>query len=331
MLTTQTKIVLSKLIELTSERDVNSLEIVLAKALFDLAASNSVVIYRVVDFEKLKFSARLIGESGVEESIPEGLNAELVECLISGNHRIYKQDDYNCYSLYPLMSHKSGPLAVITVHTDGHDENMHVVTTMLLKIYQNFITLLNDNERDTLTGLLNRKTFELKISKVMMQLQNNQQRASDKTSNRYYLAIFDIDHFKRVNDQYGHLLGDEVLLLFSRLLFNSFRDKDMIFRFGGEEFVAVFDCADSEQMHMVLDRFREKVQAYPFPQIGKVSISVGFTEIQPFDDFSKIIDRADTALYFSKNNGRNQVRHFESLVDAGDIEHNKIEGEVEFF
>jgi len=317
--------------ELTSERDVNSLEIVLAKALFDLVASNSVVIYRIVDFDKQVFSAKLIGDSDNDDAIPQALNGELIECLNSGRHRTFEMDAEHCLLLYPLMSYKSGPVAIIAVESDRNDQQVHEIISMLLQIYQNFISLINDNERDTLTGLLNRKTFELKISKILAQIQSQNLRVTDLPYQRYYLAIFDIDHFKRVNDCYGHLIGDEVLLLFSRTLSTAFRDKDMIFRFGGEEFVAVFDCPDAEQMQAVLDRFKDKVHKCEYPQVGNISISIGFTEIMPFDNFSQIIDRADTALYYSKNNGRNQVHQYEALVGSGKLAETKNEGEIEIF
>ncbi len=331
MLNENTTNVLAKLIELTSERDVSSLEIVLAQTLFELVASEAVVIYRIVDLEKQQFSARLMGESLSDEQIPPALATKLLACLNTGHHMVCEEDASHRLLLYPLMSYKNGPVAVIAVHTTDQSESMHTVTSMLLQIYQNFISLINDNERDTLTGLLNRKTFELKIGKIMAQIQSQNQRMTDSPYQRYFLAIFDIDHFKRVNDDFGHLIGDEVLLLFSRMLSSSFRDKDMIFRFGGEEFVAVFDCPDMEQMQQVLDRFREKVMQNPFPQVGRITISIGYSEIQPFDNASLIIDRADTALYYSKNNGRNQVHHYEALIADGLLSVNKIEGEVEFF
>ena len=317
--------------ELTSERDVNSLEIVLAQTLFELVAPSSIVIYRVVDFEKQIFSAKLIGDQGIDDAIPHQLNAELLKCLNSGKHLTYASGSDQRLQLYPLMSFKSGPVAVIAVESDHSDQQMHEITSMLLQIYQNFISLINDNERDTLTGLLNRKTFEIKISKILAQIQSQNLRMTDLPHQHYYLAIFDIDHFKRVNDCYGHLIGDEVLLLFSRALSTAFRDKDMIFRFGGEEFVAVFDCPDAEQMRVVLDRFRQKVHQCDYPQIGNISISIGFTEIMPFDNFSQIIDRADTALYYSKNNGRNKVSYYEGLVQSGQLEETKNEGEIEMF
>jgi diguanylate cyclase (GGDEF)-like protein len=179
--------------------------------------------------------------------------------------------------------------------------------------------------------LLNRKTFDLKINGIISSLQGNQNRRSGDSSVPSYLAIFDIDHFKRVNDTFGHLMGDEVLLLFSRIMEKSFRDKDLLFRFGGEEFVGVFQCPSDEIMTTVLNRFRENVEKHSFPQVGEVTVSCGYTRIETFDLSSSLIDRADLSLYHAKNNGRNQVCQHEQLIAAGALEHSDNTGEIELF
>ena len=94
---------------------------------------------------------------------------------------------------------------------------------------------------------------------------------------RYWLGVIDIDHFKRVNDNYGHLIGDEVLLLLSRLMRSSFRFHDRLYRFGGEEFVVLMRCASDGDAALALERLREH-EAYPFPQVGRITVSIGFTE-----------------------------------------------------
>ena len=134
-----------------------------------------------------------------------------------------------------------------------------------------------------------------------------------------------------MNDQYGHLLGDEVLLLFAQQMTYSLRDHDLLFRFGGEEFVAIFECHDHDEMQMVLDRFRERVAAFEFPQVGHITVSAGYTEIMAYDVSSQIIDRADVALYYAKHHGRNRVCNYERLVGEGALENKRNEGGVELF
>jgi len=325
------KSVLSKLITLTGERETHSLEISLAQTLFDLVAPGAVVIYRALNIEQHIFSATLIDGAPFQEIIPRPLLYALEKCIKSGDVCQYEEKDKALVMLYPLKSSKNEPVAVVAIESPEHESQLREVTGMLLQIYQNFMELMNDNERDTLTGLLNRKTFERKIGKVITRIQHLSNREEDHVEHKQFFAIFDIDHFKNVNDQYGHLVGDEVLLRFSQLMTLNLRDKDMLFRFGGEEFVGVFECRNVDEMRMVLERFRGKIEVFPFPQVGQVTISTGFTEISGFDVSSQIIDRADVALYYAKNHGRNQVSNYEELVETGLLQENKIEGDIELF
>ena len=128
--------------------------------------------------------------------------------------------------------------------------------------------------------------------------------------------MIDIDHFKRVNDRFGHLYGDEVLILMANLLRTSFRAYDRIFRFGGEEFVVLLRSATEGKALQVLERFREKVQAYDFPQVGQVTVSIGFASIGAGAPI-EIVGRADQALYFAKEHGRNQVCFYDHLLAQG--------------
>ena len=197
-----------------------------------------------------------------------------------------------------------------------------------LKVYQNHLNLINDAECDTLTGLFNRKTFEERIDRVLaMQRaarENPSYGASDRrlmrTGEHHWLAVVDIDHFKSVNDRFGHLYGDEVLILVSRLMMRGFRMEDRLFRFGGEEFVIVLSPCSGAGAAMVLDRFRTAIANFAFPQVGKVTISIGYTRIRIDDMPSIVVGRADQALYYAKRNGRDQVRNFEQLAAAGEIQ-----------
>jgi diguanylate cyclase (GGDEF)-like protein len=319
--------ILENIILLTSERDSDALELALAQTLLKLAAPESMTLYQA---DNINGTQRLSDISHIEaEKIPEGLSFALKECLHSGN-TIYAKRDEKDIILFPLMGSRYHPIAVIKVEAEQGSYD-HLLTIMILKIYHNFVALMNENERDTLTGLLNRKTFDQKISGIISSLQGNSGKRSDDNHESAYLAIFDIDHFKRVNDTYGHLIGDEVLLLFSQIMSRTFREKDLLFRFGGEEFVGVFHCPSDEAISDVLNRFRKNIEEYNFPQAGKVTVSSGFTKIDAFDLSSKLIDRADVALYHAKNSGRNQVCQHEQLINSGVLEHSDNTGEIELF
>lgn len=322
--------VLEKIISLTSERDSSALELALAQTLFSLADVKHMMMHSAGNIERVRYALSNGQKLLPSETVPTGIIDALCECLTSSNtsSTVYQGKRL---TLFPLECSKKQPLAVIVIE-ETDDKRDHDLAIQILKIYHNFVSLMNDNERDTLTGLLNRKTFDLKINNIITDLQNNQHQRKDDANDHTYLAIFDIDHFKRVNDNHGHLIGDEVLLLFSRMMDKNFRDTDFLFRFGGEEFVGVYHCPDNETMTRVLNRFRKVIEGYAFPQVGSVTVSCGFTQIDALDLTSSIMDRADTALYHAKNNGRNQVCHHEKLVALGLLaEEDNSGGDVELF
>lgn len=223
---------------------------------------------------------------------------------------------------------------------ETYTDNTKEVMGGILVVYRNFQNLLDYSERDSLTGLLNRKTFDDNFSKILRTtIQKNSvadaeievERRNSEREKQHWLAVLDIDHFKRVNDQFGHLYGDEVLILVANLMRSSFRPTDKLFRFGGEEFVILLRSTSKEDAKMIFERFRENVARYPFPQVGTVTISIGFAHIDPFEPAVGIIGRADQALYFAKSNGRNRVCHYEDLVSSGELKIEVSQDSVEFF
>jgi diguanylate cyclase (GGDEF)-like protein len=182
----------------------------------------------------------------------------------------------------------------------------------LLPIVGCFFDLLAGAETDPLTGLANRRLFYSQIGAGLA-------RWAAGPAVRF-LAVMDIDNFKQVNDRFGHLYGDEILIHFARLMRATFRAGDMLYRFGGEEFVVVFAVKRVEDGNAALERFRHAVEAYDFPRTGKITVSIGFTGIQGNGGpVTTLIDRADNAVYYAKRNGRNQVCGYEALVEKGDL------------
>jgi diguanylate cyclase (GGDEF)-like protein len=136
--------------------------------------------------------------------------------------------------------------------------------------------------------------------------------------------VADIDRFKSINDTYGHLFGDEVLLLVARKITSTFRASEHIFRFGGEEFVVLLDSPDVGAAAAAFERMRANIANHPFPQVGTVTVSIGFTEIGTGDIPASTIERADAALYYGKHNGRNQANSYEALVREGKVEERSL-------
>jgi diguanylate cyclase (GGDEF)-like protein len=187
----------------------------------------------------------------------------------------------------------------------------------ILRILNNHLALLDYGELDTLTGMLNRKTYEASFEKLRQRLRLADIARGAKEPS--WLGLVDIDKFKCINDNYGHLFGDEVLLLVSQLMKTCFRGTDQLFRFGGEEFVIVLDHATTDGVEIAFDRLREDIAEFEFPQVGRVTISLGYSQIYPTDSPTTCVERADAALYYAKHHGRNNIRSYEALVAAGEL------------
>jgi diguanylate cyclase (GGDEF)-like protein len=178
----------------------------------------------------------------------------------------------------------------------------------IYSIYERQVILLDSKERDPLTHLHNRQTMDLILNQVFKYYQENTTSKSNKHS---WIAILDIDFFKNTNDQYGHLYGDEVLLLFAGLMEKVFRNSDFLFRFGGEEFLVIINQTDKEGTEAALERFRAEVEEYDFP-LSKITVSIGYTKLDPKVAQNVTLENADSALYQAKSKGRNQIVYKEA-------------------
>ena len=228
------------------------------------------------------------------------------------------------------MSNVTALLVIEGMREVGSEDE---VLARLLQIFSNQLYLLSRNELDGLTGLHNRQSFDERIKHLVLNAGHDERRARPSVAALHNsLALLDIDHFKMVNDRYGHLYGDEVLVQFARLMSRSFRHQDMMFRYGGEEFALVLVGMTSEAAVPALEFFRQKLEAYEFPQIGCKTVSIGVADISPGESVDTIINRADKALYHVKQNGRNQVRCYETLVAEGKLAPVTVAtGDIELF
>lgn len=166
------------------------------------------------------------------------------------------------------------------------------------------IRCIEENAKvDSLTGLHNRRWLEEMYGREI---------ARSNAGNFDLSAIMlDIDHFKNVNDSYGHLAGDQVLIAVAQTVVDSLRPSDMPVRYGGEEITIFLPGTSTDNAKVIAERLRKNVEKkeikLPSGKIIHVTISVGFTERIPDDSVASIIERADQALYHAKENGRNRV------------------------
>ena len=166
------------------------------------------------------------------------------------------------------------------------------------KIYEAELEYFANN--DPLTGLRNRRYYFSFLDKVF----------SDPNHSGF-ICMFDLDHFKNINDSYGHDMGDEVLKKFSELAKSHFKSYAEICRYGGEEFLIYLSLVDSESVYQLLDDFRRKASEIEFKPENhssfSITVSVGIASCPIATPLNIVISRADKALYQSKNNGRNRV------------------------
>lgn len=337
-----------QLADLTALRDREALDDALLKTINDLLEIESAGICRVVgegENERWLTCAQIHGGEIISartsawpelNSLPL-LAAHPQRMQAHASRRTVQTDGTPCASVFPLSG---GPdcNGVLEIGADKvlSEESVRLVSGVL-RLYLNFQGLLDYGERDALTELLNRKTFDGAFLKATIEqnlsvISNQDDRRDVVTTGSYWLAMIDIDHFKRVNDNFGHLIGDEVLLLLARLMRSSFRFYDQLYRFGGEEFVVLMRCEHAADTARVLDRLRVNTEKYQFPQVGTITISIGFSEVKIGDTPSGAIERADKALYHAKSHGRNQVCSHAGLVISGDlVEQATNVGDMELF
>lgn len=187
------------------------------------------------------------------------------------------------------------------------DLNIHWTDTNELLIlkdsYNQMIKRLNKHKllsiTDKLTGLFNR----LKLDEAL----NDEFNRSNRSNRSFGIIIIDIDYFKRVNDTYGHQVGDQTLIQFAKILKENIRKIDILGRWGGEEFMIICSETDFEGTTKLAQLLCEIISKYDFPTIGNLSASFGVSIYDGDENIDKVIARADNALYKAKANGRNRV------------------------
>lgn len=156
--------------------------------------------------------------------------------------------------------------------------------------------------RDALTGVGNRHAMDLSFAREL-KLANRHDRPLS-------ILVIDIDHFKKVNDDIGHHSGDIVLKQMAQLIQQTLRETDQIFRYGGEEFVALLQNTNAFGAHLIAERLRACVEALPVAIANKelfCTISIGVCSFNGSDSAAELFEKADQALYRAKNSGRNRV------------------------
>jgi diguanylate cyclase (GGDEF)-like protein len=336
-------VLVNRVADTTARRDRDELDLAVSRLLAQFLNAQTISLMRLVDDGATRrvvkrASVEVGGEDVGSQSFntPSELPAlsdcsSFKECAERVDIVRSARSNGQWETVFPIVSERdvTGMLVVDTeLPLDARDTDL---IRGILRILQNHLALLEYGERDTLTSLLNRKTFEAQFAKLSQRVDHPNRRTPGIELEPSWLALMDIDKFKSINDTYGHLFGDEVLLLSSQLMKRNFRGADQLFRFGGEEFVIVLDHASEEGARIALERLRTGIDTYPFPQVGHVTISIGYTRISTKDASTICVERADAALYYAKTHGRNCVHSYEALIATGELRPAADNSEIELF
>ncbi len=345
---------ISHIVKISARRDRTEINSAMVDALVELFRPQRLTIYRCYSGRKrmVVFACAGFGPDGPflrNAYLPDQAHCRPIDrdpllkrCRQEMSAVLDQLDDSSHRIIFPVIRLDEPIYMIDLTLSENFSADQRVSLMGLIEYFGNHIALLDYGESDTLTGLASRKTFDKHLFELLGQataddmidhLNGTQLRRQGGSEEAvHWLAICDIDHFKRVNDTYGHLIGDEVLIMLGQLMRHSFRYDDQLFRFGGEEFVALLQPTTPESAGAVLERFRQDVEAQLFSRVGRITISIGYSRLMPNDTPTDVIDRADEALYYAKQHGRNRVESYDRLVSSGQVPLKDIaRGEVELF
>ncbi|GJQ58721.1 MAG: hypothetical protein SCALA701_15220 [Candidatus Scalindua sp.] len=203
----------------------------------------------------------------------------------------------------------------IVLEKQNRDQKtIEVLTDKVKTLDEELVSAKEENLIDGLTQLFNRKAFDRKLDDAIEK--------NSKNIKSFALIMADIDYFKKINDEYGHIVGDDVLKSVSAVIKKTFRLNDFIARYGGEEFVILIDRIDKQSVHTLCERLRSDIESLDFKtntETIPTSISIGLAFCRSLDTKEVLLDRADKALYLAKQSGRNLVKSEDELTKTTPI------------
>jgi len=351
------------LIKLTDHRDRDLLELTLSKALIGLLPIERVVMARVVTEDSSKRwleiasldargGGRVVDPLRVDFSAlrPVEDDKDRLHCLQSRSNVevAWAGADGPRITYLPLFNDaRNDDEGVVEVHSGSPLTNEQYLTIgAVLHVFRNMYNLLAYSDRDALTGLLNRKSLDDTFySAVLEELEEGKesrmralsapiepgQERRHRVPPNYWLGTVSVDHFDVLGNKNGHLIAEEVLLLVARIMNNTFRTYDRIYRFGGEQFAVLMHCPEEALVLAAFERFRANMERFNFPQVGRVTASAGFTRISADDSPSTALERAERAVEYGQHHGHNKVFSHGELVRKGLIDGETRTGAVDLF
>jgi diguanylate cyclase (GGDEF)-like protein len=336
------------ILRLTDHRERDLLEMTLAKALIDLLPVQRIVIARVIreDGEKRWFEVmRLDARGGGKVADPLRIDFASLPRLEDAKDRLnclqsqteleiaWAGEDGPRITYFPLFEDtRKDDEGVIEVHSEAVlTREASQAIDQLRRIYRNMYRLLEYSDRDALTGLLNRKSLDNAFYSAVLEaldgvcgesipvaaVVDSAVERRHRVPANYWLGSAVVDNFGLLNDKHGHLIAEEVLLLVARIMNNTFRTYDQIYRFGGEHFGVLMHCPLEEVVLSAFERFRANVEKFNFPQVGRVTVSCGFTSVMADDSPPTALEKTERAVEFARKQGGNQAASHLGLVRRG--------------
>lgn len=246
----------------------------------------------------------------IKDAYSNDIKVEIISGMEYNNKKMHMP-----YSIDSTLNIQKECLGNISIFNDReYDINNRNTLTLIgndLAVVVKLMLLYEENERlsitDGLTKVYNRRYFNTQIEKEFEK--------AKRYNSKLALIMLDIDHFKLLNDNYGHQQGDMILIHLGRILKDNVRNIDLIVRYGGEEFAILMSGANKKEGAIVAEKLRKKIEAYPFPALQKgaeplkVTISLGVAEYSAeMNSTDDLIKSADSVLYKAKEDGRNRVK-----------------------
>lgn len=333
------------IVRLTDHRDRDLLELTLSKALLDLLPVNRIVIARVVSEEgenRWLEVARLDAKGGGRVIDPTRVDFQTLvkfedasdrkKCLDS-RERVeiaWAGPDGPRINMLPLFSQlRDADQGVLELHSEAALSAEHLtMVDNLRRIYRNMYSLLEFSDRDPMTGLLNRKSLDDAFySAVLEDLDENnsatvghpldEEERRHRVPANYWLGSATIDNFSLITERHGRVAAEDVLSRVARILSNTFRTYDRLYRFNGEHYGVLMHCPDEALVLAAFERFRASVERTTFPQVGRVTVSCGFTTVLADDSPSSGIEKTQKAVDFAQRSGGNKACSHMGLVRRG--------------
>ena len=194
------------------------------------------------------------------------------------------------------INNKNQETRTFNLSIDEFTLNSHILCfNDITEIYNEKVKLKKEATIDSLTNTYNRRSCEVKLNELIEDKEN------------FFLVLFDIDDFKHINDIYGHDIGDEVLRTISEVVKLNIRTTDFFARWGGEEFMLIFEKINIQDVFSICDKVRDSLSNYSSETLPKFSASFGISNFRKDDNFDTLFKRVDIALYEAKENGKNQI------------------------